>query len=255
MTWLLVSVRNAEEATAALRGGADWIDLKEPLRGALGAVEAAVAREAVSAIAGRATASAALGELADWEDGVCRPLLHERGIGLVKLGLSACRDSPWQSRWREAQREAADYGKELAAVAYADSDAAQSPSAAEIIHCAAASNCRWMLIDTFDKGAGPLTQHMSPDELEGVLISARAARLCTAVAGSLTPDVVPTLPLELIDMIAVRGAACRGDRNSIVCRHQVAMLRAILPAQDALMATSGHDRQSLPYRLPSREGD
>src|SRR5205085_11196960 len=34
---LLVSVRSAAEATLALRGGADWIDVKDPTRGSLGA--------------------------------------------------------------------------------------------------------------------------------------------------------------------------------------------------------------------------
>ena len=35
---LLVSVRDVSEAEAALAGGADWIDLKEPQAGSLGAV-------------------------------------------------------------------------------------------------------------------------------------------------------------------------------------------------------------------------
>ncbi|MFM9068482.1 MAG: (5-formylfuran-3-yl)methyl phosphate synthase, partial [Planctomycetota bacterium] len=38
MTRLLVSVRNAQEAQAAHRGGAQLIDLKEPRQGSLGAV-------------------------------------------------------------------------------------------------------------------------------------------------------------------------------------------------------------------------
>ena len=36
---LLVSVRSADEAIAALAGGADVIDVKEPNRGALGAAD------------------------------------------------------------------------------------------------------------------------------------------------------------------------------------------------------------------------
>ena len=46
---LLVSVRSAEEVAAALAGGADIIDAKEPARGSLGAVTATV----LSAIAAR----------------------------------------------------------------------------------------------------------------------------------------------------------------------------------------------------------
>ena len=44
---LLVSVRSEEEARAALAGGAEIIDAKEPSRGALGAVEIGVLREIV----------------------------------------------------------------------------------------------------------------------------------------------------------------------------------------------------------------
>ena len=42
MTRLVISVRNVAEAIAAAAGGADLIDLKEPNRGALGRVDAAV---------------------------------------------------------------------------------------------------------------------------------------------------------------------------------------------------------------------
>ena len=49
---LLVSVRSEEEARAALAGGADIIDAKEPSRGALGAVEIGVLREIVSVVNG-----------------------------------------------------------------------------------------------------------------------------------------------------------------------------------------------------------
>jgi uncharacterized protein (UPF0264 family) len=50
---LLVSVRDAAEAVEALAGGADWIDLKEPQRGPLGAVDAVTARDVVHVVAGR----------------------------------------------------------------------------------------------------------------------------------------------------------------------------------------------------------
>ena len=65
MTALLVSVRSAAEAEAALAGGAALIDVKEPARGALGRADDAVIADVVRAVAGRAPVSAALGELRD----------------------------------------------------------------------------------------------------------------------------------------------------------------------------------------------
>ena len=63
MTQLLVSVRSAEEAEAALHGGAALIDVKEPRRGALGRASDGILADVVRTVAGRRPVSAALGEL------------------------------------------------------------------------------------------------------------------------------------------------------------------------------------------------
>jgi len=65
---LLVSVRDAAEARAALVGGADLIDVKEPSRGSLGRAEADTIAAVAHAVGGRTPVSAALGELRDWAD-------------------------------------------------------------------------------------------------------------------------------------------------------------------------------------------
>ena len=151
MTQLLVSVRSVAEAEAALRGGADWIDLKEPASGPLGAVDAEVARKVVAHARGRASVSAAAGELIDWPTSSSRELLQVEGISQLKLGLSECRDRTWRDAWLAAQREIAAAGKELVAVIYADDVAAHSPAPAAVAALAIDAQCRWLLIDTFDK--------------------------------------------------------------------------------------------------------
>src|SRR5215213_5588834 len=115
---LLVSVRDAAEAEAALEGGADWIDLKEPARGALGAVDASTAREVIACIAGRAPVSAAAGELADWRGAHSRELLEIAGVSHLKLGLAGCGGKAWRSEWEAARIEIEAAGKQLAAVIY-----------------------------------------------------------------------------------------------------------------------------------------
>src|SRR5262245_62857866 len=47
---LLVSVRSADEALIAVRGGADFIDCKEPARGALGDLPLPTIREIVERV-------------------------------------------------------------------------------------------------------------------------------------------------------------------------------------------------------------
>ena len=61
---LLVSVRSVEEALLAAEGGADFIDLKEPGRGALGGLPVATIREIVAAL--RDGASKKLAEYQAW---------------------------------------------------------------------------------------------------------------------------------------------------------------------------------------------
>ena len=62
---LLVSVRNAIDASAALAGGADIIDAKEPASGALGAVDLATFQHIVAAVADARPVTAALGDAVD----------------------------------------------------------------------------------------------------------------------------------------------------------------------------------------------
>ena len=63
MSKLLVSVRSADEAQAALDGGASIIDVKEPSLGSLGRASEAAIAAVVNRVARRIPISAALGDL------------------------------------------------------------------------------------------------------------------------------------------------------------------------------------------------
>ncbi len=212
---LLVSVRNAEEVLTALAGGADWIDLKEPNAGPLAAVEACVARKAVQALAGRRTMSAALGELGDWQTSAASEILTIEGIGVVKLGLAGCaRLDAWQQRWQAVAEEAAKQKKQLVAVIYADWQRAESPAPDEIIALAKLAGSQYLLIDTYDKSAGTVFDHLSSSALDSILRKAKQVGMTTVLAGSLSLDSIDQVPVEVVDIVAVRGAVCRGDRTS-----------------------------------------
>ena len=233
MTQLLVSVRDADEARAALKGGADWIDLKEPTNGPLGAVTATVARGVAEAVAGQASLSAAAGELLDWPHSAARDLLAVDGVTQLKLGLSGCKDGAWRQAWLAAQREIIDAGKELVAVVYADADRADSPAPHEVLEVAAAAGARWLLVDTFDKRSGMLLELLNTAAIESLLDRAQQRGLTTAAAGRLTPAAIEALPLDVIDVVAVRSAACGGDRNAAVSATCVAALHELLNASQA----------------------
>src|SRR4051812_30438336 len=107
---LLVSVRSAAEAEAALAGGADLIDVKEPARGPLGRADDAVIDAVVASVAGRRPVSAALGELA--ERGGPLPA----GCRYVKWGLAGL-TREWREDLEAAQRSSGGRG---VIVGYAD---------------------------------------------------------------------------------------------------------------------------------------
>jgi hypothetical protein len=92
---LLISVANAAEASDALAGGADIIDAKEPLAGALGAVSVKVLREIHAAVAGARPVTAALGDASD-EATVERAAaaFTAAGAALDRESTVGSRDSP-----------------------------------------------------------------------------------------------------------------------------------------------------------------
>ncbi len=98
---LLVSVRSAVEAEAALAGGASIIDVKEPSRGSLGRADYSIWRQVRDALPPHASLSVALGELNEWFDSEARELPRNAwsGIDFRKLGLADA-GLAWSDRWR-----------------------------------------------------------------------------------------------------------------------------------------------------------
>lgn len=132
MAQLLVSVRSAAEARAALDGGAALVDVKEPSRGSLGRAEATVWAEVAAACGSNVAVSFALGEVDEHADGDPVPAVPP-GAALVKLGLRSqglAGRADWEDRWaaaRERFDRAAGRPLPWVAVAYADARSASAP--------------------------------------------------------------------------------------------------------------------------------
>src|SRR5688572_1266699 len=89
MLRLLVSVASAAEASAALAGGANVIDAKDPRTGALGAVSVDVLRQIHAAVAGARFVTAAIGDAADEaETERVAGTFAAAGAALVKVGFA-----------------------------------------------------------------------------------------------------------------------------------------------------------------------
>ena len=220
---LLVSVRDVAEAEAALSGGADWIDLKEPSAGPLGAVGAQTARQVVEFLASRRPVSAALGELAHWETSPARQLLEVPGIEYVKLGLAGCTEiDSWRDDWRSVESQVVAAGKSLVAIVYADWQRAHAPAPEQILVLAGQTSSRYLLIDTFDKQSPGTLACLGASALEELVRLARRQSLRTVLAGGITTEDFRDLPAIGFEMLAVRGAVCPAGRCSQVDERLVA---------------------------------
>lgn len=229
MTRLLVSVRNVAEAMCAWEAGAALIDVKEPLRGSLGAADAGEIATVVEAVAGRVPVSAALGELVDWPtQGVELP----GQLSFAKLGLAGCSSSTdWLDRWSAALKSL-PAGTKPVAVVYADWRTAQAPRPKDVLQAARQLGCAAALVDTYDKTQGGLLDHWPLADLTDFVAAARDAGLLVVLAGSLTLTTIPRVLPVAPDYIAVRGAACRGPRSAEIHGELVRGLVALVNSLD-----------------------
>ena len=239
---LLVSVRNASEALAALAGGAQVIDVKEPDRGPLGPADVAAVAAVVRAVKGRVLVTAAMGELTDLMAARHEPI--PAGVSLFKIGLAGCRSLPnWRSHWRDAIAALADPScregtgaARLAAptaVVYADWRSASAPEPDDVLNAAVAAGCPALLVDTWDKSTGSLFHRWPVDQVGRFLQSARSHGLLVVLAGSLVHETFMAAASLGPDLVGVRTAACDGGRRGTVSADRVRAL------QQAIRAAAG----------------
>ena len=243
---LLVSVRNLDEAQAAVAGGCDILDLKDPAHGSLGRADAdtiAAVAAWLQAEAPHIPLSAALGEAHEWLDGELAPYAPAASLAFVKLGCAGLAGSDWRHDWNAARRQAIPTRVQTArwiAVAYADWRDVRAPSLTEVIAAAIAEQCAGVLFDTFQKDGRTLFAHLDDHELTQAVTAVRSAGLLVAVAGGLLLRDVPRAAGFAPDVIAVRTAACRDERrNAPVASAAVRELQGAIKRVSARDASAG----------------
>ena len=228
---LLVSVRSAAEALAALEGGASLIDVKEPARGALGRADDHIIREVVRAVGRRRPVSAAMGE---WIDEAGE--IPDIDLTYFKWGLAGYgRSRTWRRDMAgllEKQRH-----PQVVLVAYADWQCARAPAVDDVFALAVDHPGSVMLLDTHCKDANNILGKKRPTLLDWLPVAwvedlcrrAREARVKIALAGSLGVAEIQALLAAQPDWFAVRGAVCaEGDRQAGVQMDKVRQLVEML---------------------------
>lgn len=225
---LLVSVADAIEAHHAVEGGADLIDAKDPLTGALGAVSLATLRQIHDAVSARRTVTAAIGDASD-EETIERTACEygATGVGFVKVGFAGIAEPARVERLMAvAVRGMQAHGAGgVVAVAYADA-VATSVDRFTLLDVAARSSASGVLLDTAHKRGPALPHLVSLRALTSWVSAAHSHGLTVALAGRLTADDLSRVLDTGADIAGVRGAACEAGRSSRVVAERVSALKA-----------------------------
>ena len=213
---LLVSVRAAAEVPAALEGGADLIDVKEPLKGPLAPAEAEVVAAVIDAVDGKVPVSAALGE---WSpNAITEAHWHlELPLQYVKWGLAGYAPTPgWGEDLLDTRREL-PIGTEMVAVAYADWERAKSVPPAEVAKFAKRFRFKAFLLDTWGKDGKTLLDFMTAKEVAALVDGLTRVYTTVSVGGSLRPEQLKQLKGTVPDYFAVRTSVCAaGKRDGVI---------------------------------------
>ena len=224
MTHMLASVSSVAEAASILTVGPDIIDIKDPCKGALGAVEPDVARAIVKRIAGQTMTSATIGDLPLQAAGIAAAIekMQGTGVDIIKVGVFA------EAMPDEVLRTIEDYvqtGVRIVLVFFADLKPALndlSPLSALGIY--------GVMLDTADKSNGSLRTIINDKVLERFVRKARACGLMTGLAGSLKlKDIQPLLKIGP-DYLGFRSALCdKQQRRGTIDLHSARAVRAMIP--------------------------
>jgi uncharacterized protein (UPF0264 family) len=232
VTRFLASIASVEELPAALEGGADLIDVKDPTAGALGAADLETIRAIVTEVDGRRLVSATLGDLSMEPEllvGAARRTAAS-GVDFVKVGIF-----PGHAEiCIAALSAAAAEGVRIVAVLFAD----RAPDFALLDRIAAAGFAGAML-DTAGKGEGALPDHLPADRLRDFVRRAGSLGLMTGLAGSLRLEHVAPLAALGPDYLGFRGALCAGGRANRIDPARVRQVRQALDAASSATAAAG----------------
>ena len=226
MTGFLASVSSIDEAELARSLGADVIDLKNPDRGALGAVDVDTAQSIAAMMGYRATLSATIGDLplyaGELEASVSR--MHATGVDIIKVGVF---DKSLSRFALNAFGRLAGKNIRIVLVFFAEffTGNIDFPLLRE-------TGIKGAMLDTCEKANGNLREKLDEGTLAEFVTNAKRAGLVSGLAGSLTGADIPALLRLNPDYLGFRGALCKQHkRNMQIDRVKVARIRKINPRE------------------------
>jgi len=229
---LLVSVRDLDEALAAADAGADFIDLKEPADGALGALAPARVAQIVSVLRMRHPSlriSATVGDLPAREQAeILRRVerVASCGVDYVKVGLWPAPGVAAAAALRGLVDALAACPAHVVPVLVADAGVDE----ALLGYALRRGSFPALMVDTAEKRAGSLLQRLPLPVLAAFVEAVRARGAMAGLAGSLRVEDAFALRALAPDFAGFRGAVTRGARTGVLDPRRVRQLRRRLAA-------------------------
>ncbi len=213
---LLVSPTNKKEAIAAIAGGADIIDVKNPREGSLGANFPWVIKEIKALLPASVELSATLGDL-EFKPGTASLAAYAAaslGVDYVKAGLYGINnmEQALEIAKKICRAAATDFKAKVVLASYAEHEDIGCISPFLLSEIAKKAGASVVMIDTARKNGRSLLNHIEEEQLKKFIHKAHEEKLQAALAGSLNMNEVKKIAALGCDIVGVRSAVCRGDR-------------------------------------------
>ena len=211
---LLISPTNEEEASEAIAGGADIIDVKNPQEGALGANFPWVIRRIREITPKHIQVSCTLGEIPNLPGSISLAALGAASLGVdyIKVGLYGLK-TPEEAIYllQNVSKAAKECNPKIKVVAagYADAERIGAIDPLLTPEIAFKAQVDVAMIDTAVKDGKSIFTFLTVKQLEKFVDSAHNLGLEAALAGSLRKQDLPVVYALGADIAGLRGAACK----------------------------------------------
>ena len=214
---LLISVLDEREALEAYNGGADIIDVKNPLEGSLGASPPRIVKAVKNVLPKKTEVSVAVGDVPDLPGTVSLAVLGaaQLKVDYIKIGLYGPKTVENAYRLvKEAWETIKNYKPKtkLVLASYADYNRVGCLSPEKVLEISSKTGVDVFMIDTKIKDGKKSLDFLDMDRIKKLVKKAHNRNLMVALAGSLTKKDIPKLFDVGVDVVGFRTEACGGDR-------------------------------------------
>ncbi len=217
---LLISPLNEKEASEAIAGGADIIDVKNPQEGALGANFPWVIKRIREITPKNIKVSCTLGEIPNLPGSISLAALGAASLGVdyIKVGLYGFKTlEEAVFLLQNVNKAAKECNPKIKVVAtgYADAERISALDPMLIPDIASKAQVDLAMIDTAVKDGKNIFNFLAVKQLEKFVDEAHKLGLEAALAGSLRKQDLPMVYDLGADVAGIRGAACtNSDRDN-----------------------------------------